>query len=161
YVGSDEGANDLVIMLADLHANPGVQRNLAKLIEFYATYFAIPECFVEGASGEGDLSTFEHLPDLVKARFADWMLERAYLVGAELFCLQCHTVKCDLYGVDPGALYHVHSAAAATTMKLGSELSRRSVTALARFMSVVDRAPADFAVTARLVEDLSGRVRDV
>jgi len=76
----------LVVMIQDLHANVGVQKNIA------ATLYRLNRLnrdrgllvCVEGASGEGDVSLLRSLPGLIRHGFEEMLLRRAYLTGAEL-----------------------------------------------------------------------------
>jgi hypothetical protein len=75
----------LVVLIQDLHANVGVQKNIAsilyRLLHYNKGYLLV--C-VEGASGEGDVSLLRSLPGAVRHAFEAMLLHRAYLTGAEL-----------------------------------------------------------------------------
>jgi hypothetical protein len=76
----------IVVMIQDLHANVGVQKNIA------ATLYRLDRLnrdrgllvCVEGASGEGDVSLLRSLPGPIRHGFEELLLRRAYLTGAEL-----------------------------------------------------------------------------
>src|SRR3989338_3443075 len=76
----------LVVMIQDLHANVGVQKNIAAIL--YRLNRLNKErgllVCVEGASGEGDVSLLRSLPRLIRRGFEEMLLRRAYLTGAEL-----------------------------------------------------------------------------
>lgn len=75
----------LVVLIQDLHANVGVQKNIAailyRLLHRNRDYLLV--C-VEGASGEGDVSLLRSLPGPIRHGFEAMLLHRAYLTGAEL-----------------------------------------------------------------------------
>jgi hypothetical protein len=76
----------LVVMIQDLHANVGVQKNIAAIL--YRLNRVNKErglvVCVEGASGEGDVSLLRSLPRPIRKGFEEMLLRRAYLTGAEL-----------------------------------------------------------------------------
>jgi hypothetical protein len=75
-----------VVLIQDLHANVGVQKNIA------ATLYRLNQTnkmgsllvCVEGASGEGDVSLLRSLPGPIRHSFEAMLLRKAYLTGAEL-----------------------------------------------------------------------------
>jgi len=54
FVGSDDGARGFAVIIPNIFANPRVEKNIAEIMASYTTRFAIPECFLEGASGDPD-----------------------------------------------------------------------------------------------------------
>jgi hypothetical protein len=76
----------LVVMIQDLHANVGVQKNIASILyrlNRINKEKGLVVC-VEGASGEGDVSLLRSLPGPIRRGFEEMLLRRAYLTGAEL-----------------------------------------------------------------------------
>src|SRR5258708_5152799 len=76
----------LVILIQDLHANVGVQKNIATTLYRLNRLNkdrGLLVC-VEGASGEGDVSLLRSLPGPIRHAFEEMLLRRAYLTGAEL-----------------------------------------------------------------------------
>jgi hypothetical protein len=76
----------LVILIQDLHANVGVQKNIAAILYRLNRINkdrGLVVC-VEGASGEGDVSLLRSLPGPIRHAFEEMLLHRAYLTGAEL-----------------------------------------------------------------------------
>lgn len=76
----------LVVMIQDLHANVGVQKNIASILYRLNRMngeTGLLVC-VEGASGEGDVSLLRSLPRVIRRGFEEMLLRRAYLTGAEL-----------------------------------------------------------------------------
>ena len=77
----------IVVLMQDLHANVGVQKNIAamlyRLLRANKAAKLLIVC-VEGASGEGDVSLLRSLPSGVRQLFEEMLLHRAYLTGAEL-----------------------------------------------------------------------------
>ncbi len=78
--------DQLVVMIQDLHANVGVQKNIAAMLYRFNRVNhdrGLLVC-VEGASGEGDVSLLRSLPGPIRHGFEALLLRRAYLTGAEL-----------------------------------------------------------------------------
>jgi uncharacterized protein YbaR (Trm112 family) len=153
-VGFDEGAQGLVVLIQDLPGNSGVQRHIGKLIAFYAGRFGIPVCFLEGATGPADFWLFETMPVPLRDAFSDYLLERCYLTGAELFSIQCPAINCELYGADAPALYSIQAHAAGFLQGAERSLGRKAIVARDTFMAHIDRAPRDFAAVAHAVDHL-------
>jgi hypothetical protein len=86
YPGSSKNPRQTVVMIQDLHANVGVQKNIAailyRLLRLNKTS-SLLVC-VEGASGEGDVSLLRSLPGPIRHGFEAMLLHKAYLTGAEL-----------------------------------------------------------------------------
>ncbi len=82
----DLSKEPLIVMIQDLHANVGVQKNIASIL--YRLNRMNGErgllVCVEGASGEGDVSLLRSLPRVIRRGFEEMLLRRAYLTGAEL-----------------------------------------------------------------------------
>lgn len=85
YMGP-KGTKQVVVMIQDLHANVGVQKNIAatlyRLLRMNKTPWLL--VCVEGASGEGDVSLLRSLPRIIRHAFEAMLLRKAYLTGAEL-----------------------------------------------------------------------------
>ena len=73
-------------MIQDLHANVGVQKNIAAVLYRLLRINKVPWLLVcvEGASGEGDVSLLRSLPQFIRHGFEAMLLHKAYLTGAEL-----------------------------------------------------------------------------
>ena len=86
YPGEEQHPQQFVVMIQDLHANVGVQKNIAsilyRLLRNNRTPFLL--VCVEGASGEGDVSLLRSLPRFIRQGFEALLLHKAYLTGAEL-----------------------------------------------------------------------------
>ena len=76
----------MVVMIQDLHANVGVQKNIAAILYRLLRNNKAPSLLVcvEGASGEGDVSLLRSLPRFIRQGFEALLLHKAYLTGAEL-----------------------------------------------------------------------------
>src|SRR5471032_2094509 len=86
YQPSASGKDQLVIMIQDLHANVGVQKNIAAILyrlNRLEKAHGLVVC-VEGASGEGDVSLLRSLPGPIRHECESMLLRKAYLTGAEL-----------------------------------------------------------------------------
>ncbi len=86
YPGTEASAQQMVVMIQDLHANVGVQKNIAAILYRLLEINKVPALIVcvEGASGEGDVSLLRSLPRFIRRAFEAMLLRRAYLTGAEL-----------------------------------------------------------------------------
>ncbi len=89
YPGKDKSAArpaQVVVFIQDLHANVGVQKNIAAILYRLKKLNKMPDILVnvEGASGEGDVSLLRSLPRPVRRGFEEFLLRKAYLTGAEL-----------------------------------------------------------------------------
>jgi hypothetical protein len=84
--GAENPPRQIVVMIQDLHANVGVQKNIAAILYRLLRINKIPSLLVcvEGASGEGDVSLLRSLPGFVRHGFEAMLLHKAYLTGAEL-----------------------------------------------------------------------------
>ena len=84
--GSENPPRQIIVMIQDLHANVGVQKNIAAILYRLLRTNKIPSLLVcvEGASGEGDVSLLRSLPGFVRHGFEAMLLHKAYLTGAEL-----------------------------------------------------------------------------
>jgi hypothetical protein len=86
YPGTETNPRQIVVMIQDLHANVGVQKNIASILYRLLHSNKVPSLLVcvEGASGEGDVSLLRSLPRFIRHGFEALLLHKAYLTGAEL-----------------------------------------------------------------------------
>ena len=86
YPGVVNPPRQIVVMIQDLHANVGVQKNIAAVLYRLKRNNKVPWLLVcvEGASGEGDVSLLRSLPRFIRHAFEAMLLHKAYLTGAEL-----------------------------------------------------------------------------
>ncbi|HVO32489.1 MAG TPA: hypothetical protein VMU17_01160, partial [Elusimicrobiota bacterium] len=86
YAGNGTRHNQLVVLIQDLHANVGVQKNIASMLYrlLKLNKRGMLLVCVEGASGEGDVSLLRSLPGAIRHGFEAMLLHKAYLTGAEL-----------------------------------------------------------------------------
>ena len=84
--GAENPPRQIVVFIQDLHANVGVQKNIAAILYRLLRTNKIPSLLVcvEGASGEGDVSLLRSLPGFIRHGFEAMLLHKAYLTGAEL-----------------------------------------------------------------------------
>jgi CheY-like chemotaxis protein/serine/threonine protein kinase len=97
----------LVILIQDLHAHYGVQKNIAGILEFLSkrTSFKVA---VEGAAGPIDSSVMALFPDKVIRREAsEFMMRQGELTGAEYFAIMRGLPKA-LTGAEDAHYYEVH-----------------------------------------------------
>ncbi len=121
---SEEGKNPLVILIQDLHAHYGVQKNIAGLLDFLANKLAsvhpsssLPPSIasslpfalaVEGASGPIDSSVMALFPDeKVKLAASDYLMREGELTGAEYFAIK-RGIPNLLVGAENEKYYLVH-----------------------------------------------------
>jgi hypothetical protein len=86
YPGEKDNPRQVVVMIQDLHANVGVQKNIASILYrlMHLNKSQTLLVCVEGASGEGDVSLLRSLPRFIRQGFEAMLLHKAYLTGAEL-----------------------------------------------------------------------------
>ncbi len=86
YPGAENSPKQVIVMIQDLHANVGVQKNIAAVLYRLLRINRVPWLLVcvEGASGEGDVSLLRSLPRFIRHGFEAMLLHKAYLTGAEL-----------------------------------------------------------------------------
>jgi hypothetical protein len=86
YAGTVNPPRQIIVMIQDLHANVGVQKNIAAVLYRLLRMNKMPSLLVcvEGASGEGDVSLLRSLPRFIRHGFEAMLLHKAYLTGAEL-----------------------------------------------------------------------------
>src|SRR5207245_5493250 len=86
YPGVENPPRQVVVLIQDLHANVGVQKNIAAILYRLLRNNKVPWLLVcvEGASGEGDVSLLRSLPRFIRQGFEALLLHKAYLTGAEL-----------------------------------------------------------------------------
>jgi hypothetical protein len=86
YPGEVTPPKQVIVMIQDLHANVGVQKNIAAVLYRLLHMNKVPWLLVcvEGASGEGDVSLLRSLPRFIRHGFEAMLLHKAYLTGAEL-----------------------------------------------------------------------------
>jgi len=84
--GKPSREKQVVVLIQDLHANVGVQKNIAAILYRLQRINKMPSLLVcvEGASGEGDVSLLRSLPGAIRHGFEALLLHKAYLTGAEL-----------------------------------------------------------------------------
>src|SRR5258708_3030976 len=111
---SPTASSPLVVLVQDLHANPGVQRNIAEILKSLAktlqqkkgsTENRFLTVFAEGAKGPFDVSILRNVPNAkVKAQAVQKFLGEAKLTGAEVAAIESPTPM-HLWGVDEKDLY--------------------------------------------------------
>jgi len=135
-------AGPLVILIQDLHAHYGVQKNIAGLLDFLSDKLphkgAIPFALaVEGASGRVDSSIMALFPDeKIKLAASDYLMREGELTGAEYFAIK-HRQPNLLMGVENGKYYTVHRDLFRKTLQDRSEL----VSTLQSLKSDIDQLP--------------------
>src|SRR5689334_17551565 len=84
YFPGAPGTQQIVVLIQDLHANVGVQKNIAAILYRLKRINKVPWLLVcvEGASGEGDVSLLRSLPGPIRHGFEAFLLHKAYLTGA-------------------------------------------------------------------------------
>jgi len=117
---SENGRTRLVV-LQDLHGNPGVQRNVVEILMHLARRRDGRNLtvFVEGALGPVDVTLLRQVPDRwVQERVVEQLLEEAKLTGVEAAAVASDE-PLHLWGVDDPNLY-IENLAAFQTASLKS-----------------------------------------
>ena len=126
----------LLVCIQDLHANPGVQINEAKIILHLVANYRFSVVLVEGATGQGDLSILCSLPPAIRRRFMRNLMRRAYLTGSEYAGALDPDADFDLWGIDDSHGYRQNWMAAVRTDVVRDKVSH----AAASFRSNILRA---------------------
>lgn len=103
--GKFAGGQRLVVYIQDLHCNPEVQNNIAKILESLDTKAGINKIFLEGApAGKVNASLFDTVSDTkIRAGAIDRLLNKGLLSGAEYYALKFNQNK--LYGMEDWGAY--------------------------------------------------------
>gem|GEM_PF-4240129 len=103
--GGYAGGRRLVVYIQDLHCNPEVQNNIAKITELLDAQYGLNKIFIEGAPA-GKLSTrlFTSIPDeKVRDKTIQTLFGKGLLSGAEYYALKLK--KDNLYGLEEWSTY--------------------------------------------------------
>jgi hypothetical protein len=125
----------LIVLIKDLHAHYGVQKNIAGLLDFlteklskqkispFAPLKSIPFALsVEGVQGPVDSSLLALFPnDLVKEEASQFLMREGELTGAEYFVTKHHLAK-SLFGAENEELYNVHRHVFRNTLRRREDL---------------------------------------
>ena len=80
------GSDTVVINIQDLHAHPGVQKNISKIINLFDTKFSVKNIYLEGAYGQVDTSWLSSASNReLKEKVLNSMMESGRLTGAEYY----------------------------------------------------------------------------
>ena len=80
------GSDTVVINIQDLHAHPGVQKNISKIISAFDAKFGVKNIYLEGAYGQVDTSWLSSAPNKeLKEKVLNSMMESGRLTGAEYY----------------------------------------------------------------------------
>lgn len=106
FRGGKEGA--FIFHIQDVHANPEVQQNIAKIAEHInRSYFgnSIEIVAVEGARGDVDLGLLRAVPDeRVRRDASQYLISQGILTGGEYYGAHLNA-KARVFGVEDGLLY--------------------------------------------------------
>src|ERR1700687_5925483 len=117
-----------VVLIQDLHANIGVQKNIAAIIEYLYHRVRIGSIYAEAAFGPCDVSLLRTLPSRrAQNRFEEKLLSKALLTGDEMAAAHVghgplSPVK--LEGLDDPMLYLANVQAFGDLVKVGPEAAR-------------------------------------
>lgn len=103
--GKFAGGERLVVYIQDLHCNPEVQNNIAKILESLDTAAGISRIFLEGApAGKVEASLFDTVSDQhIRTGAIERLLSKGLLSGAEYYALTFKQNK--LYGLEEWGPY--------------------------------------------------------
>jgi len=106
YFNADASSGKRVILIQDLHAHYGVQKNIAGILEFLSrTPFSLA---VEGAQGDIDTSFLARYPESpLKRETLDYLMREGELTGMEYFAAM-HGMPHLLFGVEDERYYSAH-----------------------------------------------------
>jgi hypothetical protein len=111
YTATPTGVNapsPLVILIQDLHAHYGVQKNIAALLDFIRQKKGSFPLAVEGAQGPIDSSVLALFPNgPLKQQALDFLMRQGELTGMEYFAAQ-HRQSHLLVGVEDNRFYQAH-----------------------------------------------------
>ena len=83
YQSNFDNSPIIVINIQDLHGHSQTQKNIAKIIEFYAEKYELENIFAEGAYGDVDTGWLES--EELQLRTLDRLLSSGRLTGAEYY----------------------------------------------------------------------------
>ena|GEM_PF-6891592 len=125
----------LIILIQDLHAHYGVQKNIAALLEFFQKKISVAPhpslspsptlpfaVAVEGAEGPVDNSVLALFPDHnVRMAASDYLMREGELTGADYFAIN-HGLPRALIGVENNQYYTLNRELFRKTLSARSEL---------------------------------------
>lgn len=117
---NDLNSNTVVVNIQDLHCDYGVQKNIAALIKELDKKNNIQNIYVEGGTGNIDISFFANLDKDYKNKVLDNLLKTGSLTGAEYFSI-INGRESFLKGVENEALHKEN------ILRLAKILNDRSV----------------------------------
>jgi hypothetical protein len=127
-------ANGLVVCIQDAHANPGVQRNIAAIVDALITDYGFRHIYTEGTWGPIDSSVIKLFPDRdIKKKACDYLLDKGELTGQEYAVVMRPELEIVFSGVDDERLYIENK-------KAGAELATvkdRALDLLTNFIEVL------------------------
>lgn len=143
---ADNPSAPWVILIQDLHAHYGVQKNIAGLLQFLSDRLnagtgTLPfGLAVEGAAGPVDNSVLTQYPDgAVRAAATDYLLREAEITGADAFAVR-RGLPHAIVGVENPAFYQVNRT-----------LFRQSLTGRTALAAALEGIAADLAALSRSV----------
>ena len=118
------GIEGVIVCLQDLHANPGVQRKIAAIIDQLAVERSFRSIYVEGAWELIDSSIMKLYPDAdVRKEAMGFLLEHGEFTGAEFASCLRPELDIDLYGVDDEQLFKANKQAGADLVKVKDQVA--------------------------------------
>lgn len=141
FRGTKEGA--YIFHIQDIHANPEVQQNIAKIIDqINRTYFggSVEVVAVEGAQGKVQLDWMKSVPvEEAKERTAQYLMRQGLMTGSEYYGVRFQE-KGEIFGIENGELYFDNLAAfrdSVRTANTSQTLFNQFETALDRLMQEI------------------------
>lgn len=90
---------NVLVYIQDMHCNPGVQKNISKIIASLDENIGIDKIILEGVpEGKADIGLISAIPDTLKAKTVENLLERGMLTGVELYAVEKE--RDNIYGVE-------------------------------------------------------------
>jgi len=163
YFNADKPSNQLVVIIQDLHAHYGVQKNIAGLLKFLEEKLKDQKSLspklpfavgVEGAWQPVDNSILAKFPDRqIALKAADFLTKEAELTGAELYAVE-KQMPFLLQGVEDKKLYLQHRDVFRKTFQDRQDL----ITRLKQIQAEL-RALPDETTFPKSVRSIKARVR--
>lgn len=94
----------VLVYVQDMHCNPGVQKNISKIIASLDENIGVDKIILEGVpEGKADSGLISAIPDTFKAKVVENLLEKGFLTGVELYCVE--SARDNVYGVEKWETY--------------------------------------------------------
>lgn len=91
--------DNIIVYIQDMHCNPGVQRNISRIISSLDEKIGVDKVILEGApQGKVESNVLTALPERVKYSVVERLLNRGLLTGVELYSVESD--RKNIYGIE-------------------------------------------------------------